>query len=1123
MSNNKEFLSKIISDKARFYLFDFHVHSPASYDVRTGENYTSLSDEEKAFLTEIPESLSKNHVEYEVEVLKKFPVDKYYDLLVKHRNRIVEMEEISDGEDWAFIAITDHNICNYASAVSKYAWGKENLKKNRLVVFPGIELDVCFIEPSFGDEVNIHIILIYAPQTATHQIYTSIREASNQSWEFGDTLNVENLSEFIKNVRNHKEYPAICIAAHISSSKGIRAETKKCILNYLDTAILRTKAELEGAEDNNRKIELCEKLDEFTAEKSNEDVISSEILNMLGKCGFDALQVRGRKDEPYYYQIHRYKKELGRAVAIVCSDSHAIKNIFMCKDDDGCDNVMSYIKINNISTSISAQRMFEEVRNKGLRYGETRVSFTKPDQIPFWIDGIEITLDAKDGSKFWVGSNTTATGHKDVEPLKENFILPLSRNLNCIIGGRGSGKSASIEAISFLMNNSQFLKKENWKSDWYTRADATLKGCKVRICWKLLAEKSLPKRVLFINGFFERNNKHLPLTYTNIDDKEVLPSSILMPTVDIFRVHDIEDTAKSDGLRKLFDSICGEEVHNLSIEISNAIIDLESHRRGLINIATKIIKIVEDNSPLREYARRKYEFDKVNKKEIKLQYEKIDQAANALSITNISSTMWNDIVDKFDIKSRRKEIENFALKIKETIYNKNNGKDELRPYCFELEKLIKKFDGNYPNLSDNALGIFKPVDELNRGLEYINIEFIDIKNKIDDVIQEGNEELASQGIPQGSQDRKAKKEAFEESQKQYVEYCDYFKQFGKLYNKREDIRTILKSKCNRRSELRKISSDYINMMLLKNLDSSIIKIETNAQPMKDKEMFKNWFENKFDWTGCKYRDARIKSLIEKNGISPEVLKKILMNPKEPNVTLLIVDKPTVALGKIGEDDVKGLIKNNTIWVKLDPEISEETYGTEFFNKLPRKIRNGIYAFNCKGINMKTIILDSILELDEIILDDIPIVRLNDRPKESTLNKELSKLSPGQRCSAILPIILLTGNNPLIIDQPEDNLDNRLIRQVIVNVLASIKLKRQVIIATHNANLPVLGDAEQIIALRAIEDDMCEFEAVGSLDNGEVVKNITEIMEGGREAFQFRQTIYQSYWQDGAELPDSTIV
>jgi hypothetical protein len=112
---------------------------------------------------------------------------------------------------------------------------------------------------------------------------------------------------------------------------------------------------------------------------------------------------------------------------------------------------------------------------------------------------------------------------------------------------------------------------------------------------------------------------------------------------------------------------------------------------------------------------------------------------------------------------------------------------------------------------------------------------------------------------------------------------------------------------------------------------------------------------------------------------------------------------------------------------------------------------------------------------------------------------------------VLPILLLTGEGPLIIDQPEDNLDNRLIRQVIVNILASIKLRRQVIVATHNPNIPVLGDVENAVVLRGVGEKTCRIDARGDLDSHKVVQQLTDVMEGGREAFQYRQSIYQLHW------------
>lgn len=73
-------------------------------------------------------------------------------------------------------------------------------------------------------------------------------------------------------------------------------------------------------------------------------------------------------------------------------------------------------------------------------------------------------------------------------------------------------------------------------------------------------------------------------------------------------------------------------------------------------------------------------------------------------------------------------------------------------------------------------------------------------------------------------------------------------------------------------------------------------------------------------------------------------------------------------------------------------------------------------------------------------------------------------------------------------------------------------------ATHNPNLPVLGDVEQAIILKAKEQDRCDLQAVGDIDNKKIIHSITEIMEGGREAFQYRQSIYQGHWGSPIEEP-----
>ncbi len=127
-------------------------------------------------------------------------------------------------------------------------------------------------------------------------------------------------------------------------------------------------------------------------------------------------------------------------------------------------------------------------------------------------------------------------------------------------------------------------------------------------------------------------------------------------------------------------------------------------------------------------------------------------------------------------------------------------------------------------------------------------------------------------------------------------------------------------------------------------------------------------------------------------------------------------------------------------------------------------------------------------------------------REGEAFREVGRLSTGQQCTAVLHLLLLDNRDPLVIDQPEDNLDNAFIAEHIVNELRTSKTKRQYLFATHNANIPVFGDAEWIGVLQE-EDGHAKLTAAGSIDNPVVKDLAANILEGGREAFTRRREKY----------------
>lgn len=127
--------------------------------------------------------------------------------------------------------------------------------------------------------------------------------------------------------------------------------------------------------------------------------------------------------------------------------------------------------------------------------------------------------------------------------------------------------------------------------------------------------------------------------------------------------------------------------------------------------------------------------------------------------------------------------------------------------------------------------------------------------------------------------------------------------------------------------------------------------------------------------------------------------------------------------------------------------------------------------------------------------------------------DINEGSPGQKCAALLAFILNSGDNPLIIDQPEDDLDNSLIYNLVVKSIRKIKNRRQIIIVTHNPNIPVLGDAEGIIILERNSEGKVVFrenKKAGCIEEKVIRQGICNIMEGGEDAFRKREAKYLAF-------------
>lgn len=153
--------------------------------------------------------------------------------------------------------------------------------------------------------------------------------------------------------------------------------------------------------------------------------------------------------------------------------------------------------------------------------------------------------------------------------------------------------------------------------------------------------------------------------------------------------------------------------------------------------------------------------------------------------------------------------------------------------------------------------------------------------------------------------------------------------------------------------------------------------------------------------------------------------------------------------------------------------------------------------------------ETLSALSIIQLDDMADFLLQD----GSMQKSVETLSTGQKCAVTLPILLTEHARPLLLDQPEDHLDNAfLVDTVVVGLNKRSVSNAQTVIATHNANIPVLGSAAKVIQLVS-DGRRGEVEVAGPYDAPAVVEAITNLMEGGEDAFRRRAEFYRDHGFD----------
>lgn len=610
----------------------------------------------------------------------------------------------------------------------------------------------------------------------------------------------------------------------------------------------------------------------------------------------------------------------------------------------------------------------------------------------------------------------------------KNVDIHFNDNLNCIIGGKGTGKSTIIETLRYVFDQQPKAEKIEEQHKEILK-EVFRSGSRITVF--IESHQPFPRKYLI-----ERTYPNPPVVKDEDGNviSDLRPRDIIQ--VEIFGQKEIYEISKDRQFQfALLDRFIGNKLDLLNQQNSTIFINLEQNKSNILQKLKRIRSYSEDISlipsleeQIKAYKsigldekikeKRLYSEEKrlINKGLEKLRNFKlcIDNFEKGLDLdASFLLQAHDELPNKELLKKAGKIIEEFSKKVKEYTTNMKENLGKVIEMYSGDQSILKEWEKLNEEQNQRYTESLRFLQE-----KYPNIDpedFLNLENKLAEL-----------------------KEMEEERKKDEV-----------LLRNLEDERKALLIKLNEnRSKIFRLRQEVMDELNQK-LDGRIrIRLEFQGEKQ---EFIK-----------------RIKEL--KSGVKEEQINQIVKNDDFSPMEFanLVREGPNSLIKKykISQSSAQSLYK-------AIMERNEEIYDLEIF-EIPTK----------------------------------PVIELNLGTKESPNFRNIDNLSVGQKCTALLTLILLENPYPLIIDQPEDDLDNSFIVNDIVNKLRKEKEHRQFIIATHNANIPVLGDAEFIIPLQAsanqgeIDGSRC-----GSIDDELVKEVVKNTLEGGKEAFEIRRQKY----------------
>ena len=759
-------------------------------------------------------------------------------------------------------------------------------------------------------------------------------------------------------------------------------------------------------------------------------------------------------------------------LAVSGSDAHCFIG------EQGNNNKRGYGDFpSNKKTWIKAEPTFKGLQQAILEPAKRSYIGEKPPKLH------EIELN----KTFYIDSvKVQKTGIKPVGQWLDGCEIPLNPDLTAIIGNKGSGKSALADVIAMLGNSKQskhfsFLKRDRFwgkSGEPANHFTGTLIWCdggeESRLLDDLSPEEKT-ERVRYIpQGYFEELCNEHTSGKSNAFERE-LRSVIFSHTSEDMRLDALD-----------FEQLIEKQEQPLRNR-------LNEYRKDLAKINEEIVGIEEQLQPIE--LKKLTEALQLKNKQIeehkKLKPDEVIKPEIALD------TAQKKIADDLDevnrqIQSQQEHQKTIAsastvlAKKKQAIFNIQERLSLLQRSFEQLEQESTD-DLTLLELSWNDIAVLDiRISALDSKKEAISSKQLEFKTESERVAGEINELTGKQ---------KTYTAQLDAPQQQYEAYQRQLTEWTQKLDALTGSPTEPETEIGLKTRIKQIEQLPLELQRLreKRLQLSRDIFDTlNAQREEREKLFKP-----------------VQDLIQDNSLIRDDYKlqfQATLSASSDAIANQLFGLIKQTSGEFrGQDEALTVIR--TLFDAYD--LNDKEGVTGFISNLFEKIETA-----SKGNNEKAVGISNILKKDQTanaVYDLIfGLEFLEPRYSLVFQDTQIEQLSPGQRGALLLIFYLLVdkGQLPIILDQPEENLDNETVFRLLVPVLSEAKKKRQIIMVTHNPNLAVVCDAEQIIyANFSRSDNFTISYQAGAIENDEINRRVVTVLEGTKPAFDNRSGKY----------------